>query len=250
MASEECAASFPGLDKFIDHIKLGRSTGSYALAKKTVVFLQDFLLTANYDNIRKIIEDITCMGKILVKVDPTETVVGNMTKRVLKIIREEYNHCKGTSDLEETLQTIVSTASSNLSEFDDQVQADDIKESICLAISELLSELETSGGNIAAQALEHIYSDEVIMTIGRSKTVEAFIKYAAKKDRKFQVIIAECAPFYNGHELALSLSKENISTILIPDSAIFSIMSRVNKVIIGTHSIMANGGIKAISGAY
>lgn len=137
------------------------------------------------------------MGKILVKVDPTETVVGNMTKRVLKIIREEYNHCKGTSDLEETLQTIVGTTTSNLSEFDDQVQADDIKDSICLAINELLSELETSGGSIASQALEHIYPDEVIMTIGRSKTVEAFIRYAAKKDRKFQVIIAECAPFCN-----------------------------------------------------
>ncbi|XP_017463656.1 PREDICTED: translation initiation factor eIF-2B subunit beta-like, partial [Rhagoletis zephyria] len=134
MDSPDCAAKFSGLDKFIDHIKLGRSAGSHELAKKTVVFLQDYLLTANYDNVRNVIEDVTCMGKILVKVNPTETVVGNMIKRVLKIIRDEYNHCKGTSDLEETLQTIVGTTTSNLSEFDDQVQADDIKDSICLAI--------------------------------------------------------------------------------------------------------------------
>lgn len=40
----------------------------------------------------------------------------------------------------------------------------------------------------------------------------------------------------------MSLAKENINTILIPDSAIFPSMSRVNKVIIGAHSIMANGG--------
>ena len=33
-----------------------------------------------------------------------------------------------------------------------------------------------SAANIAAQALEHIHSNEVIMTAGYSKTVEAFLK--------------------------------------------------------------------------
>lgn len=45
------------------------------------------------------------------------------------------------------------------------------------------------------QALEHIHSNEVIMTVGRSRTVEAFLKDAARKKRKFHVIVAECAPF-------------------------------------------------------
>ena len=44
------------------------------------------------------------------------------------------------------------------------------------------------------QALEHIHSNEVIMTIGRSRTVEDFLKDAARK-RKFHVMVAECAPF-------------------------------------------------------
>lgn len=53
---------------------------------------------------------------------------------------------------------------------------------------------EGTTDNIAMQALEHIHSNEVIMTIGRSRTVEAFLKDAARK-RKFHVIVAECAPF-------------------------------------------------------
>lgn len=44
--------------------------------------------------------------------------------------------------------------------------------------------------------------------------------------------------------MAESLANDKINTTLIPDSAIFAIMSRVNKVIIGTHSVMANGGYK------
>ena len=33
-----------------------------------------------------------------------------------------------------------------------------------------------SADNIATQALEHIHSNEVIMTIGKSRTVEEFLK--------------------------------------------------------------------------
>lgn len=54
--------------------------------------------------------------------------------------------------------------------------------------------VEGTTDNIAMQALEHIHSNEVIMTIGRSRTVKAFLKDAARK-RKFHVIVAECAPF-------------------------------------------------------
>lgn len=50
--------------------------------------------------------------------------------------------------------------------------------------------------DISAQALEHIHANEIIMTMGHSKTVFAFLKTAAK-DRVFQVIVAECAPFYH-----------------------------------------------------
>lgn len=110
------------------------------------------------------------------------------------------------------------------------------------------------------------------MTIGYSKTVSAFLKTAAK-NRVFQVIVAECAPFFHvgnyslkrffilylsinsivclqGHKLASDLAEARISTTLIPDSAIFAMMARVNKVIIGTHSVMANGGLKAVCGTH
>ena len=112
-----------------------------------------------------------------------------------------------------------------------------------------MGELESSADTIATQALEHIHSNEIIMTMGKSQTVEAFLKKAAKK-RKFQVIVVECAPWYNGHELATSLAAAKIETTVITDSAIFAMMSRVNKVIIGTRTMMANGGLKAISGTH
>ena len=37
-----------------------------------------------------------------------------------------------------------------------------------------------SAYNIATQALEHIHSNEVIMTIGKSRTVEEFLKVCSE----------------------------------------------------------------------
>jgi translation initiation factor eIF-2B subunit beta len=49
--------------------------------------------------------------------------------------------------------------------------------------------------------------------------------------------------------MAANLSKALIKTTLISDVAIFAMMSRVNKVIIGTHTVMANGGLRALTGS-
>lgn len=51
-----------------------------------------------------------------------------------------------------------------------------------------------SSENIVRQASEHIHSNEIIMTIGKSKLVEEFFKTAAAT-RAFEVIVAEGGPF-------------------------------------------------------
>merc|ERR1712059_3806 len=114
-------------------------------------------------------------------------------------------------------------------------------------IDELLIELETSCEEISKQAIEHIHANEIILTIGKSRTVERFLKYAAKT-RKFSVMVAEGGQTFSGHTMAASLAASKISTTVITDSAIFAMMARVNKVIVGTSSILADGGLVAASG--
>ncbi len=68
--------------------------------------------------------------------------------------------------------------------------------------------------------------------------------------RRFQLIIVEAAPDLDGHKLAQVLSKSSpsISITLIPDSNIYAMMARVNKVILSPQAIMADGGAIANSG--
>lgn len=146
-------------------------------------------------------------------------------------------------------------------------RSNDIRQEVIEGIGEIIDELEQSDEQIAAYALDHIHANEVILTYSSSATVQRFLLKAASR-RKFTVIHAESHP--NNHrrvhalltgnqklvnEDALpaetfhkTLTASGITTILIPDSAIFAIMSRVNKVILGTHAILANGALVAASG--
>uniref|UniRef100_A0A452Y9L5 Translation initiation factor eIF2B subunit beta n=1 Tax=Aegilops tauschii subsp. strangulata TaxID=200361 RepID=A0A452Y9L5_AEGTS len=86
---------------------------------------------------------------------------------------------------------------------------------------------------------------EVILTLGRSRTVKEFLYAAKEKKRSFRVFVAEGAPRYQGHALAKELVEKGIQTTVITDSAVFAMISRVNMVIVGVHAIMANGGVIA-----
>lgn len=78
------------------------------------------------------------------------------------------------------------------------------------AIQDVLDELETVYDNVSKSAKDHIHSEyvpfprsdratlsslssEIILTLGHSKTVEAFLKAAAHY-RNYTVIVAETGP--------------------------------------------------------
>ena len=125
----------------------------------------------------------------------------------------------------------------------------DLKQSVMEVLQETLSDLEDTYNSINEQVTSHIHAGEVILTCGKSRTTEAFLKAAAlKKKRHFQVLVCEGAPGYGGHEMARSLAAAGIDTVVIHDAAIFAMMARVHKVIIPAHAVLANGGLIATSG--
>ncbi|KAK2556768.1 Translation initiation factor eIF-2B subunit beta [Acropora cervicornis] len=207
------------IDSFISFLKQGQLHGSYDIATQTLQLLRRIVSQTRWSTAGELMQCIRTEGKKLANAQPTDSVVGNMVLRALKIIREEYaGSLSGKTEegeTEESLHKLLMSGGPSTSDFNKATHG--LKTTVIDALNELLTELESSADNIAAQALEHIHSNEVIMTIGKSKTVEAFLKNAARK-RKFSVIVAEGAPFY--------------------------------KVIIGTHAVMADGGLRSIVGSH
>uniref|UniRef100_A0A673W3Y7 Translation initiation factor eIF2B subunit beta n=1 Tax=Salmo trutta TaxID=8032 RepID=A0A673W3Y7_SALTR len=222
------------IESFLADLKRGGSgtgplRGSGEMARETTYLLLRITAQARWSSAGDLMEIIRNEGRRMTAAQPSETTVGNMVRRVLKIIREEYARFRGSSEETEQQESLHKLLTSGgLIEENFRQHFIHLKANVIEAINELLTELEGTTDNIAMQALEHIHSNEVIMTVGRSRTVEAFLKDAARK-RKFHVIVAECAPFCQGHEMATGLSKAGIETTVIADAAIFAVMSRVNK---------------------
>ena len=143
----------------------------------------------------------------------------------------------------------------------------DIKAEVIDGIKELLDELDVVDDQIAASALEHIHANEIILTHTSSQTVQKFLLSAARK-RKFTVVHAEAFPndHTDTHATIMTggkkggedeeaddrwkpLTSYGITVIVIPDSAVFALMLRINKVILAPHTVLANGGLIAAAGA-
>ncbi|OQN99113.1 hypothetical protein B0A48_14974 [Cryoendolithus antarcticus] len=143
----------------------------------------------------------------------------------------------------------------------------DLKSEILSSIRELLDELDVVDSQIAESALDHIHAGEIILINTSSQTVQRFLAAAARK-RKFTVVVAETWP--NDHQATHStivngsrpsdgtgepeesfkpLTALGTTVIMIPDSAVFALMSRINKVILAPHTVLANGSLLAASGS-
>jgi len=235
---------------FIPKLKRRHITGSFNVAIQTLGLLREVVRyqTAKWKSAAALMNTIRLVGKVLVEAEPRELAVGNIVRRVLYIIREEYN-----TKSKPTLKQLESSPS--MQNLFDRVGEEDfsqpynIKGPIIDGINQMIDELGKLYQDISEQAIEHIHANEIIMTSGKSRTVEEFLKTAARK-RKFSVIVTESAPSFTGQEVAVALEKAGIETTLITDSAIFAMMARVNKVIIGTHAVMANGGLVTHTGGY
>ncbi|GAN09938.1 translation initiation factor eIF-2B subunit beta [Mucor ambiguus] len=322
------------VDSFILRLKTRQIIGSYEVAKETAIILRQAVSTTRWYNVDLLIEFITELGSRLVAAQPKgithyyklsdihlltnkiELAVGNIVRRVLKIIREvahgELDHLNsgdmaensdGDEDDEDddefdqddsdfsheeeeprqnkpniNIQLNEHSLLSHSSMFNllsdgpntkhhhhhghhhqqnGEVSAHQVKKTTYnlkpLIIQEIndevIADLESVYKGIADQATDFIHANEVIMTIGKSRTVEEFLKRAAHK-RRFQVIVAETSPTYQGHEMARTLSAAGIDTTVISDSAIFAAMPRVNKVVLGSHAVLANGGLVAVTGSH
>ncbi|KWU42548.1 eukaryotic translation initiation factor 2B beta subunit, partial [Rhodotorula sp. JG-1b] len=240
--------------------------GSRQVALEVVRLLRDVVAGAKFSSFQQLVDHLEEVGRLLQEAGPKELVVTNMTRRICMLIREEYqtalsNHLDDTDNTGGSGGAGPSSFPNSPSDFayDDNAantpEEDDfsrrsfsLKPVFIEAIAELMDEVETTYRSVGEQAIEHIHSGEFIMTIGHSKTVEAFLKNAARK-RKFTVICAETAPSFSGQKAAMAYSSAGIATILIPDSNIFALLPRCSKVLLGPHVILADGALLSIAGS-
>ncbi|KAF8643811.1 hypothetical protein AX16_008829 [Volvariella volvacea WC 439] len=275
----QTVANQRAVDVLVNKLRRRQLVGSRAAALETLLVLRQVLSKAIVTDIDQLVNIIKAIGRRLVEAQPNEHAVGNTVRKLLHVTREEERILLKSSSPTNTIQNFsiskfvllgqprkqqvevralrerMAEEGRSEDDSDDERKPGKEKEfgpvmktALMEAIKYMIDELETVYDNISKNAKDHIHSDEIILTLGMSKTVETFLISAAR-DRKYTVIVAETAPSYGGRDMAKSLASAGISTFLVPDSSIYALMSRVNKVILGAHAILADGGVFAITGS-
>lgn len=128
------------------------------------------------------------------------------------------------------------------------------EENCKLRLSELIDsyirdELNCALKSITEAASNLICDGDTIMTYGSSLKVKHAIYAAVEQQNKsFDVIVVDSGPEYSGKEMIEFLTHLKIPVTYIYINAIAHVMSNVTKVLVGGHSVLANGFVTARMG--
>lgn len=261
------------IEYFIARLKRRQIDSTYAMALETLQLLKRFISAARWNHVSELIEQIRQLADRLEKAQPSAFCCGNVIRRVLAAIRDEQEEDMRDS-LAATAATTNTVAEPMISSMfnllqrpenqQQQSQAQqqqqnqqqklqknhrsktDFRQVAIQSIKDLIDEITNIDDGIQQIAIDLIHDHEILLTpTPESKTVLKFlIKTRERSNRTFTVLVTEGFPnnTSKAHEFAKKLAQHNIETIIIPDSAVFALMSRVGKVIIGTKAVFINGG--------
>lgn len=124
----------------------------------------------------------------------------------------------------------------------------------CKDVGEMISLIQNNGrrfidaSNDAVRLIgeigaKRIRSGDVIMTHCNSSAALSVIKTAFRQGKDIKVYATESRPWRQGILTVTDLANEGIDTTLIIDSAVRTVMSRVNEVFVGADTITSHGAL-------
>lgn len=157
------------VDDLVAKLKRRQLVGSSTVAQATLKLLIVVISKNNWTTCNQLVTLVKSVGKRLVEANPTELAVGNIVRRVLHVIREEFREAESTAfqkNQSEFHSAPLTTSSSmyNLlgetgSAPNENVQyPSSLRSNIIQEIREIKDELENIYDNIKNQASLQIHS--------------------------------------------------------------------------------------------
>ena len=94
------------INNLVTCLKRGEIRGSYDIAMKTVLVLRKAVGQLRWSTAKELMDFVREAGKSLINAQPSEDAVGNMVRRILKIIREEYATAVGKGEGKNKLDSV------------------------------------------------------------------------------------------------------------------------------------------------
>ncbi|CAD2106126.1 translation initiation factor eIF-2B subunit beta, putative [Plasmodium vinckei lentum] len=264
--------------------KNGYIKGSNIIGKKIADVLKKVVEIYHWESVYELIEIIKYLGKEIIKNNKMVFIIPNIIRRVLTIIRTEhfkqlYLYNNNYIDIMNKNNNMIIDELTNktvnnsflyereLLNFDKSLSCyfensskkntykipatNTLKHSIIEGITELIAEIDLSWGETEQRTSYDLFMEnDVILTMGYSFGVEKFLKNINKKKEGISIIVVGGDINRNGFKMARLLSEDGVDTTYIPDSAIYAVIPKVTKVVIGSVAVSSSGGAITKIGGY
>jgi ribose 1,5-bisphosphate isomerase len=203
-------------ERIADGIRSMRIRGAGLIARSAVEALEIVARQSKAKDVEAFVEELTEAARFLLQTRPTAVSLPNGIRYVM----HRVNGGKGRAATVEGIRSVAIQAT------------EDFIENAKTAVHRI--------GEIGAR---RIRDGDVLLTHCNSSAAIEVMKTAWMQGRKFEVLVTETRPRFQGHITAHELAKAGIPVTLILDDAVRYFMQHVDKVLVGADAITANGAL-------
>jgi translation initiation factor eIF-2B subunit delta len=145
-----------------------------------------------------------------------------------------------------TMAPLVNLINTTLEKLDGTTSVQAARNAIEESATEFKRRLRIHELAISESALKLISDDSVVLTNGRSTTVQAALRFAQRAGRRFQVICAESRPGLEGRIQASELASEGMPVTLVIDALAVVRVADVQLVLVGADHLQSQSLVNKI----
>ncbi|CDO95708.1 unnamed protein product [Kluyveromyces dobzhanskii CBS 2104] len=167
-----------------------------------------------------------------------------LSRNLTSYLSHQIDFLKKSRPLSVTMGNAIRWLKQEISLIDPSTPDSKAKEELCDNIAQFARErVELADQLIIETASQHIEEGSTILTYGCSKVLtDLFLHNAINFGKKFQIVIVDSRPLFEGRKMAESLKNKGLNVLYVPITALGTVFNMdIKYVFLGAHSILSNG---------
>lgn len=183
--------------------------------------------------------------------DYTTPSHNTLSRHLMTHLSPQITHLVAARPMSVTMGNAIRQLKLEISGSDIDIIEQDAKDALCQKIDNYIRDRIIIADEVIQElAGKKIKDGDVILTYARSSIVEKILVNAHEEGKRFSVIVVDSRPLLEGKALLRTLTKTNppipCTYALLP--ALPSLMTEVTTVLLGAHSLSANGSVYSRAG--
>ncbi|KAI5122155.1 hypothetical protein M0805_007054 [Coniferiporia weirii] len=173
-----------------------------------------------------------------------------LSRHLMTHLNPQINHLVSARPMAVTMGNAIRQLKLEISDSDIDMPEQDAKDLLCQKIDDYIRDrIIIADQVIQDTAVQKIKDGDVILTFARSSVVEKVILGAHEDGKRISVIVVDSRPMLEGKHLLSVLAAAGIPCTYLFLPALGSVITEASTVLLGAHSLHANGAVYARAGS-